>query len=250
MKNSSFNNRGSAKSATTLTDVLLRAFLGPRQYADDEARPVHPPPRKLTLDYPHITAQPEYAAEAEKLNRFNVQLEGAIKNQAVLQNEFNLSFKAEETTDASVIAKAESLLAGGKERDLQSELRAAANLVETLRKAVEAQRMVVQRVDQALSRVAGQRYADEHKERVRRVMAAVIELVESNKAETWLRDDLHRLGYTGDTLPPMTLRSIEDPSLVCQNLTYYWFEEAKKYVQTDAQIAAGVRKARLDALTK
>lgn len=256
MRNSFFNfNKPGSKSGvyantTTLTDVLLRSLLGPRQYADDEAPPVHPPQRELTLDYPRITAQPEYAVEAEKLNRFNDQLDKAIKDQAALQAEFNTSFKAEENSEEGAITKAETLLAGEKERDIQAEMRAANKLIEALRKAVEAQQMVVHRVNQALSRQAGQRYADEHKERVKRVMAAVIELVEANKAELWLRDDLLRLGYNGDTLRPMTLRTVEDPSLVCENVTYYWFEEAKKYVQTDAQVAAGVRKARLDELTK
>lgn len=78
-------------------------------------------------------------------------------------------------------------------------------------------------------------------------MAAVVELHEANKAEIFLRDDLNRLGYSGDTLPTMALLSVEDPSAVCENLTYYWYEEAKNYVKTDAELAAGVRKAKLAA---
>lgn len=246
MKNpSNFFNRP-AKNTATVTDVMLRAALGTRKYAD-EAAPVHAPEPEITLDYPRIGSQPEYAAELEKLNRFTAQRDQAIKTHEALNAEIERSGDIERADDGDAVAKVERLLAGGAARDLASERAAATKLIHALGEAIYAQAIVVRKIDQALSRAAGRRFSEEHKERVRRVMAAVVELHEANRAECHLRTDLGRLGYNGDTLPPMILNSVQDPYAVSENITWYWYEEAKKYVQTDAQVAAGVRRARLSA---
>lgn len=165
MKNSFFNfSRARTSNTATLTDVLLRSALGVTKYPDDPAPP-RPAPREIALDYPRITAQPEYAVEYEKLNRFNAQMDKAVKDHAALQAEFSLSNNEEDATDEGAISKAETLLAGEKERDLQAEIRTALKLIEALRDAAMAQRAVLHRMDQALSRAAAQHYSDEHKAR-------------------------------------------------------------------------------------
>jgi hypothetical protein len=250
MKNSFYNfSRAPANNTLTITEVMIRSANGVAKYPDDTAPP-RPAAREITLDYPRIAAQPEYLAETEKLNRFYAQMEKAEKDLAAMRAELDFAIEKQRggRNEEGAISKAEKLLTEEKPRDLDADMRAKATLIEALRNAIDAQHTVLRHVNQALSRAAGQRYSDEHKERVKRVMAAVIELNEANKAELFLRDDLNRLGYTGEALPTMTLLSVEDPSLVCENMTYYWYEDAKKYVQTDAQIAAGVRKARLAAL--
>lgn len=242
-------SRPPASNRMTLTQVALRALLGPNTFQDDEPAPVHAPLPEITLDYPRIDSQPEYAAELEKLNRFTAQRDQAIKTQEALNAEIERSGDIERAADGDAVAKVERLLAGGAERDLASERAAATKLIHALGDAIYAQAIVVRKIDHALSRAAGRRFSEEHKERVRRVMAAVVELHAANQAEIQLRTDLGRLGYGGETVPAMVLQSAleQSPFAVSENITYYWFEEAKKYVQTDAQVAAGVRKARLTA---
>jgi hypothetical protein len=43
----------------------------------------------------------------------------------------------------------------------------------------------------------------------------------------------------------MRLHTAEDPFDTNGNVAYYWHKEAKRYVMTPEQVAAGVRKARL-----
>lgn len=237
-----------AKPNATLTEVMLRAMIGPPGGPrPEDPAPARPPEKPITLDYPHISTQPEYAAEADKLNRFAGQLDAARTKLATLYEQIKTKPVATETAEIDRIAKAESLLAGDEaQEDLHAEIRKTNKLIEALTSAIDAQSNVIRRVTWGLAQAAGRRYAEEHKERVRKLMAAVIELHAANQAETDLHHDLLRLGYPG-ALAAMRLNTVEDPMDKNGNIAHYWFKEAERYVMTDAQVAAGVRKSRLAA---
>lgn len=243
--NKAFNFKpGRTSNTATLTDVMSRAFVGTRQYPDAPAPPL-PPMRELTLDYPHISTQPQYAAEVDKLNRFAMEREEASKKLEGLRVQLSLSREANERTEENVISKAEALLAGEVEQNLQGEIEATAKLIDVLGGAITAQHAVVRRVTEDLSRAAGRRYSQEHKQLVTRLMAAVVDLHAANQAEINLHVDLARLGYTGSALPAMRLNTVEDPGDTNGNIAHYWYSAAKEYAKTEAEIAAGVRKSRL-----
>lgn len=232
----------------SFSEVYTRAALGPNGgLQPHDPPPARAPQRPIELDYPHVSAQPEYAAEAEKLNRFVMQLGEAEAKLAQLQKQVHDAAEKRSQVEKDAIAEAESLLAGVAPVDPQHEIQATVKIIDALRKAIEQQHMVARRVNQALSRAAGRRHAEEHKKRVKRLMAAVDELHAANQAEQALSDDLVRLGYIGETLPSMSLHSVEDPRDPSGGITPYWYREAKHYSQSAAEIAADLRKTRLAA---
>lgn len=241
-------NLGKAGKTATLTEVLITCFSNAeRALPPADYPPAEPAAKPIELDYPHISAQPEYAAEAAKLNRFAAQRDQAIEKLEALKLQFGLTFKAEEKTEDGVIAKAESLLAGDLPRDIQAEMNETNRIIDALGEAMKAQHGVLRRVTDSLSRAAGRRYSEEHKERVKRLMDAVVELYAANQAEIDLQHDLVRLGYSGSSVPGMRLSTVENPSDANGNMAYYWYREALQYTKSDAELAAGVRKARLAA---
>lgn len=240
-----FKSRAGGTNAS-LTEVMTRRFVGTILAPVDQP-PAEPPFKPIELDYPHIFSQPEYAAEAAKLNHFAAQRDKAIEKLEALRLQFGAALQPEAKTEDGVIAKAESLLAGDLPRDIQTEMIETNRIIDALREAIEAQHMVLRRVANTLSRAAGRRYAEEHKERVKRLMAAVVALHAANQDEIDLQSDLIRLGYDGSSLPAMRLHTVENPFDTNGNIAHYWYSEATKYVKTDAELAAGVRKARLAA---
>ena len=233
----------------TLTDALLRAYLGPNGGLQP---PDAPPPRlpepAIELDYPRISTQPEYKAAADKLNHFQKQKDEAEAHLADLHEQLAAKAKRVEPTTEDVISKAEALLAGeALDTNLQAEIQADNKRITVLRAAIDAQHNVLRDVIGRLSRAAGSRYQEEHKKRVKRLMAAVDELNAANRHEMALRNDLHRLGYTGETLQAMNLLSVEDPNELCGNPTYYWYQQAKPYAQSAEEVASDNRKRRLEA---
>lgn len=245
-----FQNLSSASTqrAASLTDVYVRSLNNADSGAlQGDPAPIRQPLKAVELDYPHISTQPEYAIEADKLNRFTTQRDAALTKLQDLRAQAGVATKAEDRTEESVISKAESLLAGDAQKNLNSEIEQTGKLITALEDAVKVQHGVLLRVTRELSRAAGRRYAEEHKDRVKRLMAAVTELHAANQAERDLHHDLARLGYTEGALPAMVLHSVEDPADRNGNIAHYWFNEAKKYVQSASELAAGVRKSRLAA---
>jgi len=231
------------------TDVLVRSMTGPKGgLREVDAPPPVPPKPAIEIDYPHIATRPEYKAELDKLNHFAKQKDEAEAKVADLFKQLELASKTVERTDEDAISKAEALLAGEVHGvNLHAEIQAANKLIEALRAAMYAQHAVLRRVNQQLSTAAGRRYQEEHKKRVKRLMAALDELYAADMAERALRDDLARLGYNGEALPAMTFRGAEDPHDRNGNLSYYWYREAENYSQSATEIAAGLRKSRLAA---
>jgi hypothetical protein len=235
-------------NTASLTEVMTRWFdNADRILPAPDAPPPRPPAKPISLDYPHISTQPEYAVEAEKYNRFTAQHDAAVEKLNALRAQLSLKAEAAERSEENLISKAESLLAGEEEKSLEDEMRATAKLIEALRDAIKAQHGVVRRVTSSLTQAAGRRYAQEHKERVKRMIAAVAELHAANQAELDLHHDLIRLGYNGGSLPGMVLPTVEDHTDIHGNITHYWFKEATQYVKSPEEIAAGVRKTRLAA---
>lgn len=237
----------------TLTQVLARSMSGPNHAGQPhDPAPARPPARPIELDYPRITTRPEYKAEVDKLNHFAKQQEEAAAKLADLQRQLEQATKQVVRADEDVISKAEALLAGEEHGvNLPAEIQATAKLIDALRAAVNAQHLVIRRVNQTLSRAAGERYQDEHKKRVRRMMAALDELHAANESELALRHDLMRLGYDGDGLPAMNLRTVEDPHDRNGNVAHYWYREAARYSETPEEKAAWFRKLQLEqALAK
>lgn len=230
----------------SLHEALNRSMLGPNGgLKPADAPPPAPPMPPIELDYPPIAKQPAYQAEADKLNRFVKQQADAERKLADLHKQLEQS-KTVERTDEDAISKVEALLAG-EERgtDLHAEIQATNSLIEALRNAQRAQHAVIRGVIVQLAQAAGRRYEDEHKKRVKRVMAAMDELYSANRAEESLRDDLVRLGYTATALPAMNFRGVEDPRDRNGNAAFYWYREAERYSQSAEEIASEVRKARL-----
>jgi hypothetical protein len=235
----------------SLTAVLNRTMFGPpKGLKPVDAPPPMPPAPPIELDYPRIIEQPEYKAEADKLNRFARQKAEAEAKLVTLQDQLEQASKPAARTEEDAISKAESLLAGEAQGiNLQAEIQATNKLIQALGAAQLAQHGVLHRMNEQLSRAAGRRYEDEHKKRVKRLMAAVDELNAANRAEQMLREDLARLGYSGTALPAMSHLGVEDPDALCENVTYYWYRAAKSYTQTDAEFATDLRKKRLRAMT-
>jgi hypothetical protein len=235
----------------SLTAVMNRAMFGPpKGLKPVDAPPPMPPAPPIELDYPRIAEQPEYKVEADKLNRFAKQKAEAEAKLVTLQDQLEQASKPAARTEEDAISKAESLLAGEAHGvNLQAEIQATNKLIQALGAAVLAQHGVVHRVSEQLSRAAGRRYEEEHKKRVKRLMAAVDELHAANRAEQMLREDLVRLGYSGTALPAMSHRGVEDPNAVCENITYYWYREAMNYSKSDEEMASEVRRARVKAMT-
>lgn len=247
--NQAFNFKAARETNTvSITDVMTRCFdNAERMLPAPDAPPPRPPAKPISLDYPHISTQPEYAAEAEKLNRFCAERDAAIAKLEQLREQANADAQMAQVGEVDAISNAEALLAGEVQQNLQAEIDQTTKLIEALRKAMEAQHLVMRRVAQGLSAAAGRRYAQEHKERVKRMMTAVVELHAANQAEIDLHYDLSRLGYTEDPLPAMRLNTVEDPNDTNGNMAYYWYREAMQYSKTEAEIAAGVRKSRMAA---
>ena len=232
----------------SLIDVYTRAALGPNGGLQPyDPPPPRPPARPIELDYPHVSAQPEFAAATEKLNRFVQQFTDAEAKLANLHPQIAEAREKRSRTEEDAISEVELLLSGAVPLDLQHEIQATAKIVEALRKAIDQQHVVVRRVNQELSRAAGRRHAEEHKKRVKRLMAAVDELYAADQAEQALRYDLVRLGYACETLPAMNLQSVEDPLDRNGGITPYWYREAKSYSKSAAEMAADLRKSRLAA---
>lgn len=207
-----------------------------------------PATEPATIDYPPISAHPEYVVEQEKLKRFNDQLEATSAKLETLYIQLNAKGTlSAESSERAAIAKAESLLAGDAPKDILAEIREANRLAEALRGAIDAQNIVVRDLSRSLARAAGLRFKQEHQKRVKRMMDAVIELYAASKAEQEVRERITQLGYPDGSLPAMVLSNIEDPHCPWGGVTNYWFQEAKKYVMTPEELAAGVRKSRLAA---
>lgn len=200
------------------------------------------------LNYPHISDQPEYKAAAEKLDRFMAQHQEAQSKLERLQAEY--AARAERLQDSSsAIYEAEALLAGNLPDMMTEQIRQAGREVEVLAKAVEAQRVAVSVANRELSRIAGQRFADEHKARVKRMAQAVKELHEAARAEEQLRDDLVSLGYLGTTVPAMPYLGAYDPNDHASATAYYWMRDANDYTQTaGAKETATLRQRLVTAL--
>lgn len=230
--------------ATINTNTYWNFNAKPKARAPRPAR-IRVPPKPLSIDYPPLNAQPEYAVEFQKFTRFTAERQQATKSLEALQVQASQRSIDNEQKETNALSKAESLLAGDLPYNLQNEIDKASKLIAALDAAIDVQRGVLSRIEESLSRVAGRRYADDHKEAVRRIMVAATELHAANEAEKTLRSDLQSLGYGGATVPPMNLFSVDNPFDTTGNITYYWYRDAARYVQTDAQLAAAVREARV-----
>lgn len=229
-------------------EVYTRSALGPNGgLQPQDAPPPRPPARPVELDYPHVSAQPEFAAATEKLNRFVKQFTDAEAKLATLHQQVIEAREKRSRIEEDAISEVELLLAGAVPLDLQHEIQVTTKIVDALRKAIDQQHVVVRRVNQDMSRAAGRRHAEEHKKRVKRLMAAVEEMYAADQAEQALRYDLVRLGYTCESLPAMNLQNVEDPRDVNGGITPYWYREAKNYSKSATEMAAELRKSRLAA---
>jgi hypothetical protein len=203
--------------------------------------------KPIGTDYPHISTQPEYKVEADKLAHFHAQREEAVQHRDHLTAEYKSTWGVVNTTEEDAIAKAESLLAGEAAKNFEIEIAAASRLIQALDAAIIAQIALVKRVNQDLSHAAARHHSKAHKEAVKRLAAAAIEIHAANEAEKAVRYDLVRLGYAYAGLPTMNMQ-VEDPTDASGNVTYYWHREARQYTKTVEELAAGARKGRLAAL--
>ena len=200
------------------------------------------------FDYPAISAQPQYKAEADKLARFTVQQGEAQKRLEQLQ-EAARKASARQTDDQSLITEAEAFIAGDRTGTLAEQIAEAKHEAELLTKAVAAQRGVLTETGRTLSRAAGAHFMERHKAAVKRLANAITELHEANRAEADVRESLVQLGYVSHTgLLPMVYMDASDPSDTCGSVAYYWMKEARDYLMTPEERQRATNSARLREL--
>jgi hypothetical protein len=188
--------------------------------------------------YPRIEEIPEYQAEAEKLAAFKRHLIEANDKLEALNREWHdqngLSDNGNAYDDQS-IEVAERLIAGKATEPATQRIETAQRLIKALKAAITQQEVVERRVKFELSRHAAKDFEAEHKAAVRRLMNAVIEIHEANKAEIDVHNRFEQLGYSGSCIYPGCLNGVDDPSDKNGNRAYYWLKDARAYVLTDAE---------------
>lgn len=201
-----------------------------------------------TLNYPHISTNPAYKAEAEKLAMFNVQYNECQTKLNDLQAERAKKMnESENQNKALTLADIELQLNGGTLRNHTEQIDDAARQLGLLAKALEAQRAVVATLLQELSVKAGDSVREQHKAIVKRMIEAVQAVHDANQEEYQLRDSLEALGYTRRTVQPMPYLGAYAPK-DGNSLAYYWMQNATPYIQTVAQKESIARKNKLFAL--
>lgn len=213
-----------------------------------------------TLDYPQIGEVSEYRAEIDKLARFHAEL-GKCEARNI---ELHAAWAADQEsksqqTDAERIAVAERLLEGKPVLDLVDQIKQNAALSDSLRRAISSQDLVVRDLRRALSRKAADRFDAEHKQRVKRVINALLELHAANEAEESLRVSIEQLGYDARlpymafVLPDLIEINPHDPN---GGFASAWYREANEYTMTDEERqaktdheASAARRRKLAALS-
>ncbi|MBR8214690.1 hypothetical protein [Burkholderia vietnamiensis] len=211
------------------------------------------------LDYPRLDSLPEYRAETDKLARFHAEL-GKCETRNI---ELHAAWTAEKErksgeTDAERIAAAERLLDGKPAPDIAEKIKQNMVLADSLKRAIASQTLVVHKLRAELSRKAAERFDAEHRQCVKRVVDALLELHAANESEQNLRDSIERLGYDAKLpfmgfVPPDGEINPHDPN---GGFAPAWFRDAAEYVMTDAEReartereATATRRRKLAALT-
>ncbi|MGF6757276.1 hypothetical protein [Paraburkholderia sp. GAS42] len=211
------------------------------------------------LDYPHINALPEYRAETDKLGRFHAELAKCETRNVELHAAWMAEQESKsQQTDAERIAAAERLLDGKPVLDLPDQIKQNMTLADSLRRAISSQSLVVRDLAYDLSRKAAERFEAEHKNRVKRVADALIELHTATQSEIGLHDFIDSLGYS-QKLPAMRFAPPGcglDPQDQTGGYAPAWYRDAIEYVMTDEErqakadnAAADGRRRKLAALT-
>ena len=203
-----------------------------------------------TLNYPHISTNPAYKAEADKLAAFNVQYNECQTELNNLQaiRATTLTTSMEPYKEPS-IADIELQLNGGKVTTNEEQCMATSRRLGLLAKALEAQRLVVETLLRELSYKAGEALKEQHKDIVKRMIEAVQAVHDANVEEYQLRDSLDALGYTRRTVQPMPYLGAYAPN-DGGSPAYYWLQDAAPYIQTVAQKESIARKNKLFALAE
>lgn len=202
-----------------------------------------------TLNYPHISTNPAYKAEAEKLAAYNAQYNECQEKLNTLQAErYKKSEQSGTENKALTLEEIEIQLNGGTLRNQIEQIEDTEKQLRLLAQAVEAQRTIVNNLVQELSRKAGDAVREQHKAIVKRMIEAVQALQNASHEEYQLRSSLDELGYTKRTVEPMPYLGAYDPADP-NTPAYYWMKDAAPYIQTVAQKEATARKNRIAELT-
>ncbi|HDR9274899.1 TPA: hypothetical protein QDB24_002980 [Burkholderia vietnamiensis] len=190
------------------------------------------------LDYPRLDSLPEYRVEFDKLARFRVELGKCETRNIELHAAWASEQESKSTqTDAARIAEAEQLLDGRPVAPVVEQIKQNMALTDSLKRAIDSQVIVLRDLTYALSRKAAERFDAEHKQRVKRVVDALLELHAANESEQNLRDSIERLGYDAKLpfmgfVPPDGEINPHDPN---SGFVSAWFRDAAEYVMTDAE---------------
>ncbi|WP_321808068.1 hypothetical protein [Burkholderia sp. BCC1993] len=198
------------------------------------------------LDYPRLDSLPEYRTEIDKLARFHAELRKCEARNIELHAAWAADQESKsQQTDAERIAVAERLLEGKPVLDLVDQIKQNAALSDSLRRAIASQDLVVRDLKRALSRKAAERFDAEHKQRVKRVINALLELHAANEAEESLRGSIEQLGYDarlpcmGFVLPDLIEINPHDPN---GGFTPAWYRDAAEYAMTNDEREASVER--------
>lgn len=201
-----------------------------------------------TLNYPHISTNPAYKAEAEKLAAYNVQYNECQEKLNNLQAERAKKSKQSGTENkALTIEEIEIQLNGGTLLNQIEQIEDTERQLRLLAQAVEAQRTIINNLVQELSQKAGDDVKEQHKAIVKRMIEAVQALHDANLEEYQLRNSLDELGYTKRTVEPLPYFEAHDPTDP-NTPAYYWIRDAVPYIQTVAQKEATARKNKIAEL--
>ncbi|GGX76851.1 hypothetical protein GJV26_16975 [Massilia dura] len=185
--------------------------------------------------YPHLRDHPSHREALAKLSQFRTQLQSEQEKLNALRIEYTKSINPDEKQETGVehaIQKAEAMISGaGSLESLSDQIQTKSRLIAALEAAGKAQSTIVDQVERTLSAEAAQHFITEHKAVVKRLLAAVEELHNANKAEYDFRNELEGLGYCG-ALPVMLFDQPAelDPSNNQGTRAYYWTRDAREYV--------------------
>ena len=185
---------------------------------------------KNEVEIKPIATNPQYIEAAEKLADYQNR-RGAITSELALiaAKLANQSALVKPSYEAMINA-ADLLIEGKVENPITGRISQLNYNLDTLNKAIDAQRYVVKEINNQLSIEVGLSLMTKHKAIVLKIANAIDELHEANKIEWQIRHSLVINGYKHCNLPIMAYLAAHDPKDQSGSAAYYWKQSADSYI--------------------
>jgi hypothetical protein len=190
--------------------------------------------KTMHLNYPALDENNEYQQEIARLNRFNAEL---ADTQAELEAvRVELLKPVVPKSSETMIAEAEMLLTDSGLETTIERRQVLLKKASYLQKGIVAQRSKCERIKETLSSELAAHFKQEHKNRARRVIAALEELHAANEYEFAFHTAVTKLGYDQKT----PAWRFEPPGQPVDPFDKYggfapsWYRDAQGYARTDA----------------